>query len=1235
MVADSGALQARLSLADLLRSKGDVEESIAEYRALLDRQPDHVEALLKLGGVLLETRQLTDAGQILRRALELSPRHCDVLLSLGNLALKERDYLTAEQYYVRVLELDPNYVEAYTNLGHLYTEIRLIEKAIAFCRKAVELKPGFALGWLNLGCALDRAVLHNESLAAYLMAVELDPNLQVAHSNLLFLMSYLPQFLQADVYKESLAWNDRHGAGFSELWRSRPRQPLAGRRLKVGFVSADFKLHPVGYHFLPVAENYDRSAFEFFCYSSSDVFDELTGRISALADHWREAVSLSDESLAGIINDDLVDILVDLSGHSAGNRLLAFVRKPAPVQATWIGYSTTTGLSSIDYLISDRVTIPESEDFLFSEEVMRLPGTRFCYSPPHDAPPPSPPPSVTSGCFTFGSFNNIAKLNSDTLHLWAELLHSMPTSRLLLKWATFDEESVRSRFSALFLGLGITPERIIYEGLSPHTEMLARYSAVDIALDPFPFTGGATTCAALWMGVPVVTLPGSTPISRQTASFLTCIGHEEFIASSRSEYLSIILDLCSDPIRLSALRSRLRAEMSASLLCDGLRFTRNLEQVFLEMWRKRLDHQEIDADTSIAKNEALVLSPRDSRQLAGHWYNDGVDFMATVQNDAAANCFEQAIRLNPGFALAYNNLGIVRFQMGRIREAAELFRRATELDSGNPEPFNNLGRVLTILGEFAGAVAACTKALELNPLYPDAHNNLGFALYRQGFLADAQKRFRTALKLAPVFPLAVNNLGLVEWDRRNIGKATTFFRKAVRLDPRYAEAHGNLANALMMVGRHSEAVASFQRALALNIDSPEIRSNFIFAMSYITRYSQEDIFQESSQWGRRHSRTELAIMNHNNDSSRERRLIIGLCSPDFRRHSCSYFLEPLLKHYDRSRLEIMCYSDVAQPDDHTDRFQGYTDAWRNVYGMPADEMAALIQRDRVDILVDLAGHTAGNRLAVFALKPAPIQVTWIGYSNTTGLNSIDYLISDAVTIPEGEENLYQEKVIRLPGTRLCYASPSHAPEVSLSPFTQKGIITFGSFNNIAKISAETITLWAELLHRIPLARLILKWSAFDDVGIRTRFEKLFVKQGISLQRIVIQGHSPHSEMLALYSQVDIALDTFPFTGGTTTCEALWMGVPVVTLLGQTPISRQSASLLTCIGHPELIAESRAEYLDILENFCSDTDRLISLRSRLRSDMSSSLLCNGVLFSFNLQCAFRDMWRLWLSESRRI
>jgi len=368
--------------------------------------------------------------------------------------------------------------------------------------------------------------------------------------------------------------------------RPAPRDPRPDRRLRIGYVSGDLRFHPVGYFLDKVFAAHDASAVEIYCYANTVTSDAITDRLRAASHQWRVIAGLPDEAVVAQIRDDGIDILIDLAGHTDMNRLLMFALRPAPVQVSWLGYFGTAGLGAIDYTLMDKASVPPGDERWFREAIARLPYGRFCYQPHAEAPEPAAPPVCRRGYVMFGSFNNIAKIGPDVVQLWARVLDAVPRSRLLLKWTSLGEARARHRLVEAFAAAGIAEDRLELRGKSPHREMLGEYGDMDLALDPFPFGGGITSCDALWMGVPVLTLPGDRPASRQTLGFLQSLGLDDLVAASPDDYVAKAAQWAGDADRLAELRRTLRPRMAAAPLCDGPLFTRALEAALREMWRR-------------------------------------------------------------------------------------------------------------------------------------------------------------------------------------------------------------------------------------------------------------------------------------------------------------------------------------------------------------------------------------------------------------------------------------------------------------------------------------------------------------------------------------------------------------------------------------------------------------------------------------------------------------------------
>ncbi len=500
------------------------------------------------------------------------------------------------------------------------------------------------------------------------------------------------------------------------------------------------------------------------------------------------------------------------------------------------------------------------------------------------------------------------------------------------------------------------------------------------------------------------------------------------------------------------------------------------------------------------------------------------------------------------------------------------------------------------------------------------------ALFTQGRLEEAVAACREGLALAPTRSALHNNLGLA---LRRLGRTTEAidtFEAALAHDTRNVEAMSNLADTLRGVGRMDEALALYRRALAVAPGHADVRANFLMTLQYATDVAPREVTEEHRRWGALFA--DVPRFDHAAHPRDEgRRLRVGYLSSDFRTHSVAWFLDAILRCHDPREVEVFAYADVARPDATTARFAAQAHVWRSVHALDDTALAALVAADGIDILVELAGHTERARLGVMARRPAPVQVTYLGYPCTTGLAAIDYRIVDAHTDPPGSEALSVETLVRPAPGFLVYSPPYDAPEVTPLPASRAGFVTFGSFNATSKLNDDVLATWAALLARVPDARLLVKGLPFADEAVCARFRNSFATRGVDPARVVLrpfaQGREAH---LATYGEVDVALDSFPYNGTTTTCEALWMGVPVVTLAGEAHAGRVGVSLLTQIGRAAWIAETRDAYVTIAAGLAADRTRLAGERATLRETVRASGLVEGPAFTRALERFYREAWR---------
>jgi predicted O-linked N-acetylglucosamine transferase (SPINDLY family) len=613
-----GFAEAHNNLGNVLNLQGKLDEAAACYQRALELKPGYAEAHNNLGNVLKSHGKLDEAAACYQRALERNPTFAELHNNLGNVFMDQGKPDEAAGCYQRALRLKPNYAEAHNNLGNVFKDQGKLDEAAACYQRALQWKPDFALAHYNLGLVcqdrenLDEAVAcyrqalkwdptyaeaHNnlgntlkdqgnldEAVASFRRAMELKPEDPTAYSNLLFTLLFCPGYDARTIYEEHRLWSRRFAEPLAGLIQPHPNDCTSHRRLRIGYVSPDFRDHAQSFFMAPLLSAHDHENFEIYCYGDVARPDEITARLRSLADVWRDITGYSDEQVARLVRQDRIDILVDLTMHMARNRLLVFARKPAPVQVSWLAYPGTSGLSTVDYRFTDPyVDPPGLHDHDYSEESIHLTDAFWCYDPLTSEQAVSALPAVRNGFITFGCLNNFCKVNDSVLKLWAQVLKAVDGSRLLL---LAPGGSARQRTWDSLEREGVKRDRVTFLARQPRPQYLELYHRIDIGLDTFPYNGHTTSLDAFWLGVPVVTLAGSTAVGRAGLSLLANLGLPELVASTREQFVSIAAALAGDVPRLSGLRATIRDRLEASPLMDAPRFARGVEAAYREMWRR-------------------------------------------------------------------------------------------------------------------------------------------------------------------------------------------------------------------------------------------------------------------------------------------------------------------------------------------------------------------------------------------------------------------------------------------------------------------------------------------------------------------------------------------------------------------------------------------------------------------------------------------------------------------------
>ncbi|KAL5230436.1 hypothetical protein ABZP36_029212 [Zizania latifolia] len=695
-----------------------------------------------------------------------------------------------------------------------------------------------------------------------------------------------------------------------------------------------------------------------------------------------------------------------------------------------------------------------------------------------------------------------------------------------------------------------------------------------------------------------------------------------------AEFLAIVLTDLGTSLKIAG-----NTEEGIQKYCEALEVDSHYAPAYYNLGVVYSEMMQFDMALTCYEKAAL------ERPLYAEAYcNMGVIYKNRGELEAAIACYERCLTISPNFEIAKNNMAIALTDLGTkvkiegdINQGVAYYKKALFYNWHYADAMYNLGVAYGEMLNFEMAIVFYELALHFNPRCAEACNNLGVIYKDRDNLDKAVECYQMALSIKPNFSQSLNNLGVVYTVQGKMDAAASMIEKAIIANPTYAEAYNNLGVLYRDAGSITLAVQAYERCLQIDPDSRNAGQNRLLALNYIDEGSNDNLYQAHREWGKRFLKLYPQYTSWDNSKVADRPLVIGYVSPDYFTHSVSYFIEAPLTHHDYSNCKVVVYSGVVKADAKTLRFKDKVlkkgGLWRDIYGIDEKKVASLVREDKVDILVELTGHTANNKLGTMACRPAPIQVTWIGYPNTTGLPTIDYRITDSLADPPDTIQKHVEELVRLPESFLCYNPSPEAGPVCSTPAILNGFITFGSFNNLAKITPKVLQVWAKILCAVPNSRLVVKCKPFCCDSIRQKFLSTLEELGLESLRVDLLPliHLNHDHMQA-YSLMDISLDTFPYAGTTTTCESLYMGVPCVTMAGSVHAHNVGVSLLTKVGLGRLVAKSKDEYVKLALDLASDVTALQELRMSLRGLMTKSPICDGENFTRGLESAYRNMWR---------
>lgn len=1366
---DPKSIKSFYNLGNTLKETGQLEKAISAYEKILEINPQEAKANYNIGTVYQIMGRTEKASEFYRKAIDQEPNNPRANNNFGNILQSQGKMEEATVYYRKALELNPEYAIAYFNLANVLQGQDKLDEAVSTYEQAEKHGFGDADLFINMGLALRSKGDLERAAEAFRKAVEVHPDHSRGYSSLVHHLQYMCAWEEFDKFSPKLdqltleaiekgenivespfenitrhddaarnivianKWAAEISASAEKVKALEPdcRFSFEDRKSKtgpiiIGYLSNDFCNHPVAHLMLGLLQLHNRDRFRIHCYSyGRDDKSFYRKSIERRCDKFVDIRNAGHGEAAKAIFADKVDILVDLMGYTKHNRLGICALKPAPVQATYLGFPGSTGSEFIDYIVTDKVITPESDAPHYSEKFVYLPHTyivtdnnqnisakrfnRADFGLPEEG-------------FVFCSFNQPYKIEPEMFDVWMEFLREIPGSAL---WLPKRKEPVQINLRREAEARGVSPERLVFADKVPgKDEHLARLRLADLGLDTRLYNGHATTLDTLWAGVPVVTLQGNHFASRAASSFLLAIDMPELITHSLDEYRRLVLRLSQDPEELQAARRKLSRHRLVKPLFDTPRFVRNLEIGFREMWD---NYQAGEAPRLIEVNEqpsdGMFFSINEDYHSLDRMVfeeierpsEEGVDvfpisyppagppsqpsavsdsaidreFAKAVQRHQVGK-IEDALRMygavlerRPNHSDALHLRGVAFYQMESYQKAEDLIRRAIEINPKNGDYHSNLGVVLQRQGRLDESIAHFRRAIALKPEFPDAYNNIGPALKSQGKLDEAVSCYQKAIELKPDYPEAFNNLGNVYQSQGKMAEAVSCFQKAIESKADYHEAYYNMGNALQNQGKLEEAISSFEKALEIKPDYTKAFSILFYRLKYVCAWEKvgrmsaqlDALTDKALAEGIKTAETPFINLTTHADPARNfavarswaesiekgaalsveagsgrlfsfedrnkhpSKIRIGYLSNDFFDHPVAHQICSLFSVHDRERFEIYAYSyGKDENNEYRKQIENTCDRFVNVKDLSHMEAAERIFEDQIDILVDLMGHTKDNRLAICAYRPAPIQVTYLGYPGTTGARFFDYIITDRTVTPEDHAPWYSEKFVFMPHS---YMVNNHTQSISRRRFSRSDFqlpedgFVFCSFNQPYKIEPMMFDVWMRILKQVPDSVL---WLSKRVQMTQDNLAREARKRGVAPERLILGNKLPSKgDHLARLQLADLVLDTRIYNGHATTNDALWAGLPVITMKGSHFASRAGASFLHALDLPELIASDLEEFEKLALRLASNPSELKSIREKLSRNRWTQPLFDTPRFAGNLESAFTEMWGIYQNggEPRQI
>ncbi len=1207
--------EAHYKLGLEFKAQGRADKALSCFQKAVQSEPDHADAHLFMGILFQEQGQLEKAFSCYQNATRVKPDYAQAFNNMGNVLKARGNFDDAISHYQKALALKPDYAEAYNNMGIAFQDQGKFKEAVSCYQEALNRNSQFPEFYDNMGNSLQYQGQFEEAISCYQKALALRPDYAAAHSHLVVMMQqtctwngFKDLATRLDALTDAALnqgvktvemplanlmrhANPRRNLAVARSWAadiarrmaasgirfSSEERRLRKEKIRIGYLSNDFCNHPVAHLMVSLFGLHDRNEFEIFCYSyGRDDSSYYRKKIAQDCDQFTDLRHLNHGDAARRIHHDQVDILLDLMGHTQDNRLEISALRPAPVQVTYLGFLGTTGADFFDYIITDEIVTPAAHAPSYKESLVYLP---HCYQI-NDHAQPSPGNlwkredfGLPENGVVFCSFNEPYKIEPVMFDVWMRILSQVPGSVLwLLQRSGLAEKNLRQEAEAR----GVASDRLIFSGRLPLPEHLARLRLADLALDTRIYNGGATTSNVLWAGVPLITLQGGHFVSRMSSSGLKAIGLPELITHTPEEYEQLAIYLATHPDERRAIGQRLEKNRLTEPLFDTPRFVRNLESAYQKMWE-------------------IFLAGEKPRQIR-------------VREKETSRGDEIAERILPP-----------------IRDAKSHYRMGIRLKNhGKPDE----------------AISCFQKALKLDPNLAKAHVCMGNIFQTQGQSGKAASCYEKAIKSQPKIASAYNNLGNIVKDRGRTDEAIRYYRKALQFNPNMASACNNLLFQLRQIcaWEEAEAVGARLDDLTQNALDRGIRPDEVPFMNLVRHANPHRNFTLAKSWSddiaRRVSNWPRVCQTRGAWKRDKRQITVGYFSNDFQNHPTSHLMLSLFGLHRRNAFRIFCYS--SGPDDgsfYRKKIVQDCDQFIDLQEMNPLDAAGRICEDQVDILVDLMGYAGGNRLSIPALRPAPVQVCYLGFPGTTGADFFDYIITDQIVTPQSHVRHYSEHPVYLPH---CYQVNDHAQPIADKNWKKSDMglpengFVFSSFNRAYKTDPLMFGIWMSILRQVPESVLwLLPGNADAEKNLRHAAEAA----GVDPQRLIFAKGLPKPEHLARQKFADLALDTRIYNGHTTTSDALWAGVPVLTLQGTHFASSVSSSLLTAIGLSDLITSDLEEYESLAVYLARHPRELGAIRRRLAKNRSVKPLFDTPRFVRNLERAYKKMWRIFLSGQK--